>query len=201
MLICTKNQLHPSFLSWDIAKILQILYLDIIVPKTILPACRKLWCLLHAKNHIYPPPLFWNITKILQTCYIGYFGHDWPCQPKAIALACTKLWCLSVNKRSTWSLSFLQILHFKNPAIWLAKSILGNNSRARILPDMEFVMESQESKEISFCIVFRKNKRQNFFKKIHNTLFLGLFCPNLGKNWAPSFFRNYSPLISCEQTT
>ena len=28
----------------------------------------------------------------------------------------------------------------------------------RILPDMGFAMESQELKELSFCVIFRKNK-------------------------------------------
>ena len=72
------------------------------------------------------------------------------------------------------SLGFFTDINYtlKNPKIWLTKNILGNNSRTRILPDMGFAIESQESKELSFALFFRKNK---LFKKIQNTLFLGPF--------------------------
>ena len=47
-------------------------------------------------------------------------------------------------------------------------------------------MESQEFKKLSFCIVFRKNKRQHFKKKeAKNTLFLDPFYPNLDKKKCP----------------
>ena len=49
--------------------------------------------------------------------------------------------------------TFIQI---KDPVIWMGKNILGINFRKRILSDMGFAMKSQEFKEISFCIVFRK---------------------------------------------
>ena len=62
----------------------------------------------------------------------------------------------------------------------MVKNILGNNSRTRISPDMGFAMESQSSKEISFCIVFRE-KNEKIFKKMQNNLFLDPLCSNLGK--------------------
>ena len=109
-----KNQLHPSLLSRDIAKILNCYYGYLrhswLWPvKTILTACRKLYLhdvYLNAKNHVYPLPLFWNITKILHSCYFGLFGHAWPRPPKEVALTCRKIWCLSANKKSTSSLNF-----------------------------------------------------------------------------------------------
>ena len=53
----------------------------------------------------------------------------------------------------------------------------------RILPDMGFAMESQELKELSFCVIFRKNKwQQNFQKNAKCLTFFGPFNPNLGKN-------------------
>ena len=39
---------------------------------------------------------------------------------------------------------FLEIYILKNPAIWLADSILAHNSRTRILPDMGLVVKYQQ---------------------------------------------------------
>ena len=107
----------------------------------------------HVKHQLYNSILSWDIAKILRT---------WPRPLKAIALTCRKLWCLSVNKKPTWSLNFFErYCTLMNPAIWLAKNILGNNSWTRIFPDMGFAMKSQESKEFSFCITLGKNRWQN----------------------------------------
>ena len=64
-------------------------------------------------------------------------------------------------------------------------------------------MESQEFKELSLGIALRKNKWQDF-QKIENTMFLGPFCPNLGKNEfytniKLSLFSICSPLTSCKK--
>ena len=50
-----------------------------------------------------------------------------------------------------------------------------------ITPDREFAMKNQE---LSFCIIFRRTSDKIFQKKkkIQNTIFLGSFCQNLGKN-------------------
>ena len=53
-----------------------------------------------------------------------------------------------------------------------------------ITPDREFAMKNQE---LSFCIIFRRTSYKIFQKKkkkkkIQNTIFLGSFCQNLGKN-------------------
>ena len=67
-------------------------------------------------------------------------------------------------------------------------------------------MESQELKELSFSIVFRKNKWQSFQKKIQNTLFWGPFCSNLDKNGFSTktahrhFLVSISPLTSCNRS-
>ena len=68
---------------------------------------------------------------------------------------------------------------------------------------MRFAMESQELKELSFCIVFRKNKRLNFQKNAKYPIF-GAFLHKFGQKWifhknqATSFF--YSPLTSCKKS-
>ena len=124
--------------------------------KTILPACRKLWYLSSCKKIIFIPNLF---LELLQTYY------------KLVILGTLSMRHHAYQKQS---LGFFTDINYtlKNPKIWLTKNILGNNSRTRILPDMGFAIESQESKELSFALFFRKNK---LFKKIQNTLFLGPF--------------------------
>ena len=113
----------------------------------------------------------------------GYFRHTWPRPPKAIPMACRKLWYFFVNKKSTLSISFFcRYYALKNPTIWLAKNIFGNNTRTRILPDTGFAVESQDSKEeFSFWIAFRKITKFSK-KKMQNTLFWGRSCQNLDKN-------------------
>ena len=55
------------------------------------------------------------------------------------------------------------IIHFfhyyilKNPAIWLADSILAHNSRARILPDMGLVVKYQQQYKFPFYVISKKN--------------------------------------------
>ena len=131
--------------------------------KTIMLAYRKRWCLSSCKKSYLSLTLFRNITKIFLSCYFGYFWHNLPYPRSEIALTCRKLWCLSANKKSTWSLNFCYRYYtLKNPAVWLTKNILGNSSRTRILPDMGFAIESQESKKLSFCIVSRKKNAKSF---------------------------------------
>ena len=112
----------------------------------------------------------------------------------------------NLNKKSTWSRNiFYRYYILKNLAIRLAKNILGNNSRTKILPDIGFAMESQESKDLSFCIDFRKKRWQHFQKnaKYHIS---GTFLLKFGENWifhknlAPSLFSNYIPLTSCKKS-
>ena len=50
--------------------------------------------------------------------------------------------------------------------MWLAKNIMDNHFRTRILPDIVFAMESQESKELSFCIVFKNRNFSALFVQI-----------------------------------
>ena len=56
--------------------------------------------------------------------------------------------------------SFVRYFH----AIWSVESILGNNSRTKTLPGMEFEMESQVSYSFSFQRVLRKIKCQTWKK-------------------------------------
>ena len=159
-----KNQLHLFLLFWDIGKIPNLLFwllwecLAIISKNN----TTSLFEVIFKQKHVYPSPLSWNITQILQTFCSGYFENARLQWPKMIAETCRILWCLSTKQKSTYTL--------KNPAIWLVKNILGNNSRTRILPNIGFAMESQQIKQFSFCIVFEKTNEDNL-KKIQNALF------------------------------
>ena len=82
---------------------------------------------------------------------------------KVLLFIIKELELLNVAKILVW-------LPENNPAIWLVKNILGNNSRTRILPNIGFAMESQQIKQFSFCIVFEKTNEDNL-KKIQNALF------------------------------
>ena len=69
---------------------------------------------------------------------------------------------------------------------------------------MEFVIQSQGSKELSICIVFRKTNKS--FKKMHNNLFWDPFGPNLGKYKLFTkimhchFLASYGSLTSCKKS-
>ena len=99
---------------------------------------------------------------------------------------------------------FLEMIHFKESCSLIGR--LADNSKTRILRNKGFAMESQNLKELSFCIVFRKMKWQNFQKNAKYPT-LGPFCPNLGKN---EFSRKIvlchvlasivSPLTSCTKS-
>ena len=132
--------------------------------------------LICTKNKPHLSLLSWNITKTLQTCYFGYFGHVWSHPPQALALSCRKLWCLSATKKSAWRLNvFYRYYTLENLAIWLTTNILGNNSKTSILPDMRFAMESQQLKELSFRVVFKRKKWQNFQKNVKDPILWALF--------------------------
>ena len=100
---------------------------------------------------------------------------------------------------------FLEILHYEESCN-LISLILIDNFRTRISQDIGFAMESQEFKGISFCIVFRKNKRQHLKKKRSKkyrfwTLFTQIWARrNFHKNRAPSLFSIYSFLTSCKKS-
>ena len=81
----------------------------------------------------------------MQTSYFGYFGHAWLHTPKMIVSTCRRLQCLSVSQKYTSSFpSLLRYYTLKNPAISLSDSILADNSRTRILPDMGLVVKYQQ---------------------------------------------------------
>ena len=78
----------------------------------------------------------------------------------------------------------------------MPKNILGNDSRTRILPDMEFAMESTESKELLFCIDFREEKDKLKKCKIPATYSgcLGNQYTSLGTQTQKALFKFFSPL-------
>ena len=117
MFICIqKINFIPSFFFEILQRYYKLVFLGTVgwPVKTILPACRKLWCLSSCKNHIYPSPLSWNITKILQTCYFEYFGHASPCPPKAIAPTLEILMVICKQK--------INLIPRFFSAIWLVKN-------------------------------------------------------------------------------
>ena len=65
-----------------------------------------------------------------------------PCQHSSISFPCRKLWCLFTCKKSTYSLTFfLRYCTLRNPAIWLANSILTRNLRTRLSTGKEFAVK------------------------------------------------------------
>ena len=91
----------------------------------------------------------------------------------------TEDWLIYI-KMNFLPLLIFKILGFqKLITIWSVKSILDNNLRPRILPDMESGMESQASAWYSIETVLKKMKI--FSKKIQNSLLCGHFCLNTCK--------------------
>ena len=87
--------------------------------------------------------LSWKYCKHMQT--LSYFEHACLHTPKMIVSTCRRLWCLSACQKQTLLFtSFLRYYILKNPAIWLADSMLVYNSRTRILPDMGLVIKYQQ---------------------------------------------------------
>ena len=112
----------------------------------------------------------------MQTSYFGYFGHAWLRSPKMIVTTFRKLQCLSAcQKQTSLFASFLRYYILKNPTIWLANSILAQNSRNKILLDIRIVIKYQWHYYFSFYIIFRKNWQQNVSKN----LIWGHFNPSL----------------------
>ena len=73
------------------------------------------------------------LAKILQACYFGYFKHAWPPTPKEQFLL--------VGNFDVYLHFILEILHFKESSIWLAKSISIQNLRKRLLSDKGFAVK------------------------------------------------------------
>ena len=100
--------------------------------------------------------------------------------------------CLWRVRNSPWWESLTMNLA-GNKAKYLSSVNHKNNSSSsspstRILPDMGFAMESQESKELLSDIVFRKRKWQNFQKQCKISYFGGL----LAQIWAKINFPKIS---------
>ena len=98
---------------------------------------------------------------------LKYLYHFQSCQTNPNQFAK----CYSYN-------SFVRCFH----TIWSVESILGSNSRTKILPDMGFGMESQVPQLFAFQRVLREIKWQNW-KKIQNPLFWGPFFPKYQQKW------------------
>ena len=83
---------------------------------------------------------------------------------------------------------FLWYYVLKDPANWLIESILANNSRTRILPDMGLVVIYQQliNKLVSISNYFQEKLMPILFRKMYFGAILDPFCPNLSKTriWA-----------------
>ena len=136
-----KNQLHPSRFPWDIP-----IYCKLVLgtalgmpgyahPKSYYHLVKNFRVYLQAKNQLHPT-LFGKYCKDMQ---ISYFGHAWLHTPKLIVLTCRRLPCLPGCQKYNLSFTSCSRYHIlKNPAIWLADSVLAHNTRTRILPNTGF---------------------------------------------------------------
>ena len=75
----------------------------------------------------------------------------------------------------------------KNPAIWLAKSILGHISGSRIFPNMKLVQAYNNYSNITFIIDQIEKKLKNWKKNLNLPIYsknprLGLFSPFWGQS-------------------
>ena len=105
--------------------------------------------------------------------YFGYIGHVWLHKPKMIASTCRRLWflCVCHDKNSSFT-SFLRYHILRNPAIWLAHSILAHKLRTRILQDMGLVMKNKKNISFHFRLIPTNNK---ILQKIQKNPIFGPF--------------------------
>ena len=105
----------------------------------------------------------------------------WACPSKAITQK--KLWCLSSKQKSNLiSYIFYRYYTLKNSAIWLPKSISGNNFISKTCQTPGFLWKVKYQKNFYFALFLGKTN-EKLFKKMQNTLFWGPFYPSLGKNF------------------
>ena len=152
--------------------------------QVILSTCRKCSHLSTSKKSASSLTFFWRYCKNMQTFCFGYFGHACLGTPKMLVSTCRRLRCLSpCQKETSLFTSFLRYYILKNPAIWLAESIL-------VTRDPELGRYGIGGKISMTILVFNLDYFQEklitrFFKKSKKPYFaaiLGPFCPNLGKN-------------------
>ena len=115
--------------------------------------------------------LFWRYSKDIQTFYFGYFEHAWLHPPKMTVSTCRRLRCLSACQKLTYSLtSLLRYYILKNPAIWLADSILAHNWRTRIFARYGIGGEIPTKILVSILDHFYEKLMAKFFKKSKNPI-------------------------------
>ena len=102
--------------------------------------------------------------------------HAWPRPPKTWQSTCSSHGTLSTCKKSSWYLiRFWRYLSFKNPAIWLAKSIFEHNLRTRFFPDMGFSQKVDNNYGASFTSKKSTHQWTKFFAKSKKHHFWGIF--------------------------
>ena len=132
-----KNELNPSLLFWDVAKVLQTWYLEYFDNAWSYPSimivspCRKLWCpkcwnqlagnfdiYMHAKNQLP----FWDIVKTWQSCCLGNFVNGWLSPSKII---------VSISRKFLTSLLTFFLRYCKeiaNLLFWVIGACLSTNT-------------------------------------------------------------------------
>ena len=126
--------LHVLRFPWDIAKIYarQKCYYHFV--EKILFIC--------GQNINFTICIFLEILQRYGNFLFWVLWHAWLQTHKMIVSTCRGLKCLSACQKKTASfISYFRYYALKNPAIWLAESILVHNSRTRTLPDMVLVVK------------------------------------------------------------
>ena len=168
--------------------------------KKILLTCCQL-SYLQAKNQLHPACFSGNIGKICELLILGTLDMPGCTNPKW-QYQLVNDFDVYLHAKHLSFIFFLRYYIIRNPATWLADSILAHNSRTRILADMELWWNINN---ISFHFrLFPRKPNDKIFQKIKKTLFwghFGLFWPHLGRNEFPrrkwlSVFRYSSYLPS-----
>ena len=139
--ICTKNQLHLSSISRNIAKIWQNLIFWVLWPWLAQPTLtdciklQKVWCLSVCKNQLHPSFLFWDIAKILQNVTVSTLG---------MPVCVHQKWYQLVEKLNVYlmlGMKFIPHLFLHMLLRYCKLGILGTLSMYRILTDQGLSMK------------------------------------------------------------
>ena len=147
------------------------------------------------------------VTEILLICSLSAL---WACPAMSnqTHIKNVILWLPQIfNYKSTVTRHFLEILHLKNPAIWLEESILGNNKNSKKKTQVKEFCQilglSWKTSNITFHSRLCPGKSNDNL----NPLFWS-FLPPLAQIWlheiflrnmASPVFDNYSPLETCKE--
>ena len=147
-----KSTSSLNYFPWDITKILWNFFFGYFghawlhKPRVILSICRKLLLICRQKKQLHPllpSPFLEILQRYANLCWVLWSWLVAHTQNDIISLQKTSMF-ICMPKINFSIHFFLEIYILKNPAIWLADSILAHNSRTRILPDMGLVVKYQQ---------------------------------------------------------